>query len=121
MTSSHKSVQMIIDYTERHYQEDISISDLAKHCSINANYASQLFKHEMGITFISFLTGLRIDHALWLLSHTDQTVFAIAAQVGYSDYFYFAKVFKKTMGCTPTAYRKKNNSDREAYHESKPS
>ena len=75
----------------------------------------------MGITFISFLTGLRIDHALWLLSHTDQTVFAIAAQVGYSDYFYFAKVFKKTMGCTPTAYRKKNNSDREAYHESKPS
>ncbi len=121
ITSSHKSVQMIIDYTEQHYQEDISISDLAKHCSINANYASQLFKHEMGITFINFLTGLRIDHALWLLTHTDQTVFAIAAQVGYSDYFYFAKVFKKTMGCTPTAYRKKAGSDKEAYHEPEPS
>ena len=106
LTSSHKSVQMIIDYTEEHYREDISISDLAKHCSINANYASQLFKHEMGITFVNFLTGLRIDHALWLLTNTDQTVFAIAAQVGYNDYFYFAKVFKKAMGCTPTAYRK---------------
>lgn len=42
----------------------------------------------------------------WLLAHSDQTVFAIATQVGYSDYFYFAKVFKKVKGCTPTAYRK---------------
>lgn len=97
---------MIIDYTEQHYQEDLSIRELAEHCFINANYASQLFKHEMGITFVNYLTSLRIDHAVWLLTHTDQTVFAIASQVGYSDYFYFAKVFKKAKGCTPTAYRK---------------
>lgn len=121
MTSSHKSVQMIIDYTEEHYREDISISDLAKHCSINANYASQLFKHEMGITYVNFLTGLRIDHALWLLTNTDQTVFAIASQVGYSDYFYFAKVFKKAMGCTPTSYRKERGSEKEEYNEAESS
>ncbi|MGF7145997.1 two-component system response regulator YesN [Anaerotaenia torta] len=107
LVSSHKSVQMMIDYTELHYQEDISIQNLADHCSINANYASQIFKQEMGITFISYLTSLRIDHAVWLLTHTDQTVFLIATQVGYSDYFYFAKVFKRVMGCTPSAYRKK--------------
>lgn len=106
LTSTHKSVQMMIDYTELHYQQDISIQDLAEHCSINANYASQIFKQEMGITFISYLTSLRIDHATWLLTHTDQTVFLIATQVGYSDYFYFAKVFKKVTGSTPTAYRK---------------
>lgn len=107
LTSSHKSVQMMINYTEQHYREDISIQDLAEYCSINANYASQIFKQEMGITFISYLTSLRIEHATWLLAHTDQTVFLIATQVGYSDYFYFAKVFKKVSGCTPTAYRKK--------------
>lgn len=106
LTSTHKSVQRMIDYTERHYRQDISIQDLAEHCSINSNYASQIFKQEMGITFISYLTGLRIDHATWLLTHTDQTVFLIATQVGYSDYFYFAKVFKKVTGRTPTAYRK---------------
>ena len=120
-TSSHKSVQMIIDYTEEHYREDISISDLAKHCSINTNYASQLFKHEMGITYVNFLTGLRIDHALWLLTNTDQTVFAIASQVGYRDYFYFAKVFKKAMGCTPTAYRKGREEEKEEYNEAESS
>lgn len=106
LTSSHKSVQMMIDYTEQHYREDISIQNLAEYCSINANYASQIFKQEMGITFISYLTSLRIEHAIWLLTHTEQTVFLIATQVGYSDYFYFAKVFKKVAGCTPTVYRK---------------
>lgn len=106
LVSSHKSVQMIIDYTQKHYREDLSIQDLADYCSINANYVSQLFKQEMGITFISYLTTLRIEHASWLLDHTDETVFAIASQVGYNDYFYFAKVFKKVTGHTPTAYRK---------------
>ena len=40
LVSSHKSVQMMIDYTEKHYQEDISIQNLAEYCSINPNYAS---------------------------------------------------------------------------------
>lgn len=106
LTSSHKSVQAMIDYTESHYREDISIQDLAEHCSINANYASQLFKHETGTSFISFLTALRMEHAEWLLSHTADPVFQIAAAVGYSDYFYFARVFKKVKGYTPTSFRK---------------
>ena len=106
LTSSHKSVQMMIDYTEKHYQEDLSIQNLADYCSINPNYASQIFRQETGVTFVSYLTSLRIEHAAWLLTHTDQTVFTIATQVGYSDYFYFTKVFKKVKGCTPTAYRK---------------
>jgi two-component system response regulator YesN len=113
LTSSHKSVQMMINYTEKHYQEDISIQDLAEHCNINPNYASQIFRQETGITFVSYLTNMRIEHAAWLLTHTSQTVFAIATQVGYSDYFYFAKVFKKVKCCTPTAYRKDNETHEE--------
>lgn len=105
LTSTHKSVQMMIDYAEQHYREDISIQDLADYCSINTNYASQIFKQELGISFVSYLTSLRIEHAIWLLTHTEQTIFSIATQVGYSDYFYFAKVFKKVKGCTPTAFR----------------
>lgn len=106
LTSSHKSVQMMIDYTEKHYCEDISIQDLSEHCSINANYASQIFKQAMEMSFVSYLTNLRMDHAVWLLTNTDLTVYAIASQVGYNDYFYFAKVFKKVKGCTPTSFRK---------------
>lgn len=113
LTSTHRSVQMIIDYTEKNYQNNISIQELADHCFINANYASQIFKQEMGISFINYLTSLRMDHAIWLLTHTDSTVFLIATQVGYMDYFYFAKVFKKVVGCTPTAYRKNIHTSQE--------
>lgn len=111
LTSSHQSIQAIINYTESHYMEDMSIQDLAEQYSINANYASHLFKQETGNTFVSYLTGLRIDHASWLLQNTDSTVFLIASKVGYSDYFYFAKVFKKITGLTPTAYRTMYSSD----------
>lgn len=115
LIASHKLVQQMIDYTESHYQKDISVQNLAEYCSINANYASQIFKQEMGITFISYLTNLRIDHATWLLSHTSQTVFSIATQVGYSDYFYFAKVFKKVKDCTPSAYRKQVSEENSSH------
>jgi len=108
LTSSHKSVQKMIDYTESHYQEDISVQDAANYCSLNSNYASQLFHQETGITFIGHLTNLRISHAKWLLMYTDQNIYLIAAQVGFSDYFYFAKVFKKMTGDTPTHFRKNN-------------
>jgi len=111
LISSHRSVQKMIDYTEQHYKEDISIQDLADYCSINANYASQIFKQEMGITYVRYLTNHRIEHAAWLLLNTDLTVFSIASQVGYSDYFYFAKVFKKVMGNTPTSYRSTKLTD----------
>lgn len=96
----------MLDYMNTHYSEDISIQTLADLCYINPNYASQLFKQETGSTFSSYLTNLRIQRAIQLLTSTDMAVFLIASHVGYRDYFYFAKVFKKITGTTPTAYRK---------------
>jgi two-component system response regulator YesN len=105
ITVDNKMVQNMLNYTNSHYSEDISIQNLADLCSINPNYASQLFSQEVGETFSTYLTNLRIDQSIYLLSHTDLSVSVIASQVGYRDYFYFAKVFKKITGVTPTAYR----------------
>ena len=103
---SHKSVKMMIDYAEAHFKEDISMHDISEYCSINPNYASQIFKQETGQSFISYLNGLRIVYACYLLEHSDDPVFDISEQSGFNDYFYFAKVFKKIKGETPTNYRK---------------
>ncbi|MDO5422928.1 MAG: AraC family transcriptional regulator [Eubacteriales bacterium] len=105
-TVSNRTVQTMLDYITQHYCEDLSIQDLSDLCCINPNYASQLFKQETGCTFSSYLTDLRIQRAVHLLTTTDMAVFLIASHVGYRDYFYFAKVFKKITGSTPTAYRK---------------
>jgi two-component system response regulator YesN len=105
VTVSNRMVQSMLDYTHEHYTEDISIQNLAELCSINPNYASQLFSQEVGITYSTYLTKLRIKKASQLLTCEELPVASISARVGYHDYFYFAKVFKKITGFTPTAYR----------------
>ena len=59
----------------------------------------------MNQTLNSYLTDLRIRHAIDLLTTTDLPVSQVAAMVGYHDYFYFARVFKKTTQMTPSSYR----------------
>ncbi len=104
---SHKSVKMMVDYAEAHFKEDISMHDISEYCSINPNYASQIFKQETGQSFISYLNNLRIVYSCYLLENSEDTVFDISEKSGFNDYFYFAKVFKKIKGETPTNYRKK--------------
>ena len=103
--TKNKAVNMMLDYIQGHYMEDISIQTLADLCSINPNYAGQLFKQKMDQTFNSYLTNMRIREAIRLLTATDMPVALVAASVGYQDYFYFAKVFKKITGATPSSYR----------------
>lgn len=86
-------VSAMIDYINSHYMEDISIQTLADLCSINPNYAGQLFKQKMNQTFNSYLSNFRIQKAEKLLVDTDMPIALVAASVGYQDYFYFAKVF----------------------------
>ena len=105
VASKGKSVAAMVDYINSHYMEDISIQTLADLCSINPNYAGQLFKQKMNQTFNSYLSNLRIRQAIHLLTNTDMPVALVAASVGYQDYFYFAKVFKKITGVTPSSYR----------------
>lgn len=95
----------MLEYISGHYTEDISIQLLADLTCITPNYASQLFKEETGFTFSNYLTSLRIHRASALLRSTDMQIFMVANQVGYKDYFYFAKVFKKLTGYTPSVYR----------------
>lgn len=98
-------VSAMIDYINSHYMEDISIQTLADLCSINPNYAGQLFKQKINQTFNSYLSNFRIQKAEKLLVDTDMPIALVAASVGYQDYFYFAKVFKKLTGSTPSSYR----------------
>ncbi len=111
--TDHRIVKAMATYIHNHYNENISIQQISAHCNINPNYASQLFNQKMGVSYSSYLTDIRIKKALTLLENTDLTVSEIAVEVGYRDYFYFAKVFKKAKGITPTSYRK----NQEGFHE----
>ena len=95
----------ILDYLEKHYQEKISLNELAKKCLYQPAYFSTVFKECYGITLTEYLQRKRIEHGCRLLRETDLSVEEIGRQVGYEDNVRFYRYFKKICGMTPNVYR----------------
>lgn len=100
-------MKLSIKYLEQHYQEEISVNDLASKFGMNTSYFSTLFKKETGTTVVKYLTDIRINYACRLLKDTNNSVVDIARSVGFEDSQYFFRVFKKVKGVTPLEYRNK--------------
>lgn len=101
-----RTITGITRYLQEHLSEELSLSVLAGHFHLNAQYISQLFKNEIGVGFLTYLTNIRMEKAKKLLVSTSLSVTEIAGQVGYGDYRVFTKVFKKSEGTTPSQYRR---------------
>lgn len=95
------------EYIWSNYNKDITLSDLAKAVGISPYYLSHLFRKEMGISFLDYLTSVRLSIAKNLLMNTAMNVMDICLEVGYQDPSHFAKMFKKKEGIHPTEYRKR--------------
>lgn len=104
---NQRLVARAIDYIKENYQDQVSLDDLARQVYLSPFYFSHIFKDEVGVTFIEYLTQVRIEEAKSRLKDTMVTVSIIAEQVGYNDVNYFSRVFKKVVGQTPTQYREK--------------
>ncbi len=96
----------ITRYLQEHLEEDLSLSVLSEQFHLNPQYISQLFKNEIGVGFLAYLTNIRMEKAKKLLLSTSYSVAEIAGQVGYGDYRVFTKAFKKAEGITPSQYRR---------------
>lgn len=99
-------ISSITRYMQEHLSEEISLSVLADEFHLNPQYISQLFKNEIGVGFLAYLTNIRIEKAKKLLLSTALSVTEISLLAGYSDYRVFTKVFKKTEGITPSQFRR---------------
>ena len=87
-------VSAMIDYINSHYMEDISIQTLADLCSINPNYAGQLFKQKMNQTFNSYLSNFRIQKAEKLLVDTDMPIALLALLLAIKITFILPRFLK---------------------------
>lgn len=99
-------VRDAIGYMKEHYAENFSQMELAQKLNVNASYLSRLLKKETGHNFMEILTERRINKAKELLGRSDTRVIEVCQQVGYNDYTYFYQVFKKTVGMSPSEYKK---------------
>lgn len=91
----------IINYLNTHYEQPISLKHVSEEFHLNASYISQLIKTETGLNYTQYMTELRIGKAKELLTNTKLSLAEISEAVGFNDYFYFIKKFKREVGVTP--------------------
>ncbi|EHO53924.1 response regulator receiver domain protein [Lachnospiraceae bacterium oral taxon 082 str. F0431] len=106
----HSQKDVIKDYIDRNYKKDISAKDVAGILGYSDVYFSKVFKQLFDDNFINYLTKIRIDRAKVLLRDVSFNIKEVGKSVGYADSNYFTKVFKRSIGISPSEYRSKHNA-----------
>ncbi len=97
----------VIEYIEKNYfNHNINISFLANMFFYSDKYLSSLFPKKIGVKFTEYLNKVRVDNAIRLISEGCSRISEIAYRTGFTDQFYFSKVFKKQTGESPLKYIK---------------
>lgn len=107
--SMKNTVLQIVDYVKGHYFENITLSGLASRFNVEKSYLSRMFRKETGENLMYFLSEVRMENAKKYMKQNEISLTEIAFMVGYDDYTYFNKVFRKMEGISPREYRNKNN------------
>lgn len=101
-------VEQMLNYMEDHYNEKISLDQIAENMYLSPFYISKIFKSETGDTPIRHLINIRLEKARALLEQGDgSSIQKVAATVGYDDAYHFSKLFKKRYGISPSQARKR--------------
>ncbi len=95
----------------RFYNEPLTLDMIGQKLGYHSKYLARKFKQETGHSPIDYLIQVRLNKARELLTHTEETINAIAAAIGYDDTFYFTRLFKKQTGLTPSEFRKQAQHD----------
>ncbi|WP_371377076.1 helix-turn-helix domain-containing protein [Sporomusa aerivorans] len=98
-------VEQAVMYMKNHYMEPLTVAKLAGQYGLNSRQFAYIFQKYAGTAPLEYLTELRLRHARELLCTTACSITEISACVGYSDPYYFSKLFKKHTGFCPSAYK----------------
>lgn len=98
----------------------LTLNDIAGELYVSDNYLRYLIKEKTGMSFVKYLTDIRLECAASILSRTDRKVQEVAQEVGFEDAGYFTRVFTKKYACSPSKYRDKNSNFVHVKHEDCP-
>lgn len=105
--SDSSIVRDILSFLQENYNHPLTLQEVAGRFNLSDSYLSNLIRKKTGKGFVEHLVELRVRKAQELLGTTNDSIESIANQVGYSDYYYFNKVYKKATGISPAQYRKR--------------
>ena len=95
----------VVAFVQEHYAGSPSLAQLAQQEGVEASYLSHFIKEAFGITFREYVTRLRLEHALRLISGSDLRLADVCGESGFSDYRYFTKAFQDAFGLSPQQMR----------------
>lgn len=106
-------IMQINNYIRANYQQQISIKELSEKLYLSNGYLSRFFKKSYGMSFVEYLTNIRLYHAVDEILYSDQPITRIAYDNGFTNIAMFNKSFKKAYGETPSAMRKKASGQKK--------
>jgi len=103
--SSGSSIDKALQYIRKNIHKNLTRTEVAQYVYLNEDYFSRAFRLKTGKSFKDYLTDAKIQYARELLETTKFSVSIVASKVGYDNFSYFSKVFKKYVNMTPQEYR----------------
>ena len=103
---SDEKMKAMMRFIHSHYQESISVEDIAREAHISKRVCFRLFQENLHMTPLEYMTSYRLRKACQRLVDTNESITQIAYSCGLGSSSYFGKVFRERYGCTPAAYRK---------------
>ena len=101
----NKNINDVMRYIDSNYMTDINVDNICKLFSFSSSHFSRLFKQNTGEAFSRYLSKVRLEHAIVLLSNTDKPIDQIAYECGFKSTSYFSYAFKKEFLVSPLKYR----------------
>ena len=108
-TLEEGQMDKILRYVKRYHTQNITLDDICREFACSRSSISHRFKRSTGKSFREYLCELRIEDAKTLLCYSFLSVTEIALSVGFCDSTYFASVFKRCVGVSPSEYRKRGS------------
>lgn len=100
-------LEQVKKYIRAHFQKQLTLEEAAEHVELSPYYVSKLFKDKSGMTFIDYVTEVRITEAKREMLDPSKSLKEICFNVGYKDPNYFSRVFKRKVGLSPSQYRER--------------
>jgi len=107
-TRKMSQLKPAVELMQYSYDQPLTLADMAKAAHLSVSRLAHLFREQMGLTPVDFLTNIRIDNAKRMLLTTDNNCTRICYDVGYNNQSYFTRVFKQIVGLTPREFRNQN-------------
>ncbi|RXZ79097.1 response regulator [Paenibacillaceae bacterium] len=100
-------IRQAMDYINENFSDsELNLEKVLTPLGISSTHFYHMLMEETGMSFIAYVTHIRLEHAKELLQHSDLKTYEVGQRCGYPDYPHFTKRFKRQIGLSPSEYRK---------------